>query len=150
MRQRDVIGIGETSSGKTAAFVLPILEGSLKSREISLEGFGTKRYNVLVATDVAGRGIDIPNVAHVIIYDMMGSIEGYTHRIRCTGRAGKTGVATTFLTFQDTNVFYDFKQMLVQSNSVVPPELAKHEVSKFKYGSNTYRPLRRNDQIFTH
>ncbi|KAF3646962.1 hypothetical protein FXO38_18880, partial [Capsicum annuum] len=91
-----------------------------------------KRYNVLVATDVASRGIDIPGVAHVINYDMPNNIEAYTHRIGRTGRAGKTGVATTFLTMQDTEVFYDLKQMLTQSNSPVPPELARHEASKFK------------------
>ncbi|KAJ0046299.1 hypothetical protein Pint_05576 [Pistacia integerrima] len=123
---------------------------SQEQREISLEGFRTKRYNVLVATDVAGRGIDIPDVAHVINYDMPGNIEMYTHRIGRTGRAGKTGVATTFLTFHDTDVFYDLKQMLIQSNSPVPPELAKHEASKFKPGTIPDRPPRRNDTVFTH
>ncbi|KAB5524358.1 hypothetical protein DKX38_022107 [Salix brachista] len=54
---------------------------SQEQREISLEGFRTKRYNVLVATDVAGRGIDIPDVGHVINYDMPGNIEMYTHCI---------------------------------------------------------------------
>uniref|UniRef100_A0A7N2LEM6 RNA helicase n=1 Tax=Quercus lobata TaxID=97700 RepID=A0A7N2LEM6_QUELO len=105
---------------------------SQEQREISLEGFRTKRYNVLVATDVAGRGIDIPNVAQVINFDMHGSIDTYTHRIGRTGRAGKTGVATTFLTLSDSDVFYDLKQMLIQSNSTVPNELARHEASKFK------------------
>eukprot|EP00968_Pinguiococcus_pyrenoidosus_P028297 scaffold7752_cov267-Pinguiococcus_pyrenoidosus.AAC.2 len=46
---------------------------------------------ILVATDVAGRGLDIPDVSHVFNYDMPGSIEAYTHRIGRTGRAGKTG-----------------------------------------------------------
>ncbi|XP_010249341.1 PREDICTED: DEAD-box ATP-dependent RNA helicase 21 [Nelumbo nucifera] len=123
---------------------------SQEQREISLEGFRTKRFNVLVATDVAGRGIDIPDVAHVINYDMPGNIEMYTHRIGRTGRAGKTGVATTFLTLHDTDVFYDLKQMLVQSNSPVPPELARHEASKFKPGTIPDRPPRRNDTVFAH
>ncbi|KAG6712308.1 hypothetical protein I3842_05G097300 [Carya illinoinensis] len=123
---------------------------SQEQREISLEGFRTKRYNVLVATDVAGRGIDIPDVAHVINYDMPGNIEMYTHRIGRTGRAGKTGVATTFLTLHDSDVFYDLKQMLIQSNSPVPPELARHEASKFKPGTIPDRPPRRNDTVFAH
>ncbi|XP_059285626.1 DEAD-box ATP-dependent RNA helicase 21 isoform X1 [Lycium ferocissimum] len=123
---------------------------SQEAREISLEGFRTKRYNVLVATDVAGRGIDIPDVAHVINYDMPNNIEAYTHRIGRTGRAGKTGIATTFLTMHDTEVFYDLKQMLTQSNSPVPPELARHEASKFKPGSIPDRPPRRNDTVFVH
>ena len=123
---------------------------SQEQREISLEGFRTKRYNVLVATDVAGRGIDIPDVAQVLNYDMPGNIEMYTHRIGRTGRAGKTGVATTFLTLSDSDVFYDLKQMLIQSNSPVPPELARHEASKFKPGSVPDRPPRRNDTVFAH
>ncbi|CAH9052280.1 unnamed protein product [Cuscuta epithymum] len=135
-----------------AGYKVTTLHGgkSQEQREISLEGFRTKRYTVLVATDVAGRGIDIPDVAHVINYDMPNNIEAYTHRIGRTGRAGKTGVATTFLTLQDTDVFYDLKQMLIQSNSPVPPELARHEASKFKPGSIPDRPPRRNDTVFTH
>lgn len=128
------------------------LYGSLPQpqRELRLEGFKNKRYNVIVATDVMGRGIDVPDVAHVINYEMPAKIETYTHRIGRTGRAGKTGVATTFLTMQDTNVFYDLKQKLIQSNSHVPPELARHEASKFKPGTIPDRPPRRNDTIFTH
>ncbi|KAF8408530.1 hypothetical protein HHK36_007686 [Tetracentron sinense] len=56
-------------------------ENAEEQREISLQGFRTKRFNVLVATNVAGRGIDIPDVAHVINHDMPGDIEMYTHRI---------------------------------------------------------------------
>ncbi|CAM6106288.1 unnamed protein product [Calypogeia fissa] len=121
-----------------------------EQREISLEGFRNKRYNCLVATDVAGRGIDIPDVAHVINFDMPNNIEQYTHRIGRTGRAGKTGIATTFLTVSDSEVFYDLKQMLIQSNSPVPPELARHEASKFKPGSVPDRPARRNDTVYAH
>ncbi|KAL5714310.1 RNA helicase [Ranunculus cassubicifolius] len=111
-------------------------------RETSLDGFRSKRFNVLVATDIAGRGIDIPDVAHVINYDMTENIEAYTHRIGRTGRAGKTGVATTFLTLDDTKVFYDLKQFLIQSNSVVPPDLARNEASKFRPGTIYERPYR--------
>ncbi|XP_078444253.1 P-loop containing nucleoside triphosphate hydrolases superfamily protein [Wolffia australiana] len=123
---------------------------SQEQREISLEGFRSRRFNVLVATDVAGRGIDIPDVAHVINYEMPNSIDMYTHRIGRTGRAGKTGLATTFLTLHDTDVFYDLKQMLIQSNSPVPPELARHEASKFKPGSIPDRPPRRNETLYAH
>ncbi|RID66944.1 hypothetical protein BRARA_D02052 [Brassica rapa] len=121
---------------------------SQEQREISLEGFRAKRYNVLVATDVVGRGIDIPDVAHVINYDMPKHIEMYTHRIGRTGRAGKSGVATSFLTLHDTDVFYDLKQMLVQSNSAVPPELARHEASRFKPGTVPDRPPRHSDTVY--
>ncbi|OAE23265.1 hypothetical protein AXG93_620s1320 [Marchantia polymorpha subsp. ruderalis] len=91
--------------------------------QISLEGFRNKRYNYPVATDVAVHGIDIPDVAHVLNFDMSNNIEQYTHRIGRTGRAGKPGIARTFLTLGDTEVFYDLKQ----SNSPIPPELSRHE-----------------------
>ncbi|MBA0812875.1 hypothetical protein Gohar_026804, partial [Gossypium harknessii] len=132
-----------------AGYKVTTLQGgrSQEQREISLDGFRAKRFNVLVATDVAGRGIDIPDVANVINYDMANSIEIYTHHIGRTERAGKTGLPTTFLTLHDTDVFFDLKQMLVQSGSPVPPELAKHEVSKFKPGTIPDRPPRRNDTV---
>ncbi|KAK3149578.1 hypothetical protein QOZ80_3AG0219380 [Eleusine coracana subsp. coracana] len=133
-----------------AGFRVTTLHGgkSQDQREISLEGFRNRRFNVLVATDVAGRGIDIPDVAHVINYEMPSSIDTYTHRIGRTGRAGKKGVATSFLTLENTDIFFDLKQMLLQSNSSVPPELARHEASKFKPGSIPDRPPRRNDTVF--
>lgn len=118
-------------------FQVTSLHGGNKQehRDASLEEFKSKRVNCLVATDVVGRGIDIRNVAHVINYDMPTSIEMYTHRIGRTGRAGKTGVATTFLTLNDADVFYDLKQMLVQSKAHVPLELARHQASKCKLGT---------------
>jgi superfamily II DNA/RNA helicase len=88
-----------------------------------------------VATEVAARGIDVADVAHVVNYGMPCSIDSYTHRIGRTGRAGRKGVATSFLTLEDTDIFFDLKQMLVQSNSPVQPELAKLKASQFKPGS---------------
>nr|KJB71931.1 hypothetical protein B456_011G148000 [Gossypium raimondii] len=125
-----------------AGYKVTTLQGgrSQEQREISLDGFRAKRFNVLVATDVAGHGIDIPDVANVINYDMANSIEMYTHHIGRTEHAGKIGLATTFLTLHDTDVFFDLKQML----------LAKHEVSKFKPGTIPDRPPRRNDTVFAH
>ena len=53
--------------------------------------------DVLVATDVASKGLDFPEIQHVINYDMPDEIENYVHRIGRTGRCGKTGIATTFI-----------------------------------------------------
>ena len=80
-------------------------------REQSLAKLKEGSADILVATDVAGRGIDIPNVSVVINYDMAKNIEDYTHRIGRTGRAGKSGRAITFLTAEDSRVFYDLKQV---------------------------------------
>ena len=66
-------------------------------RNRSLAAFKTGRVNVLVATDVAARGLDIPNVTHVINFDKPHSYEDYIHRIGRTGRAGKDGQAYTFI-----------------------------------------------------
>ncbi|KAI3867198.1 hypothetical protein MKX03_029245 [Papaver bracteatum] len=125
-----------------SGYRVTVLHGDLSQdqRERNLQGFRNKRFNVLVATDVAARGIDVSDVAHVINYDMPGTIEMYTHRIGRTGRAGNTGIATTFLTSHDTDIFDKLRQALIQSNSRVPPELAR-----FKPGSYSDRPARRND-----
>jgi ATP-dependent RNA helicase RhlE len=62
-----------------------------------LENFKRNNIHILIATDVAARGLDIPNVSHVINYDMPESQDTYTHRIGRTGRAGKRGIALTFI-----------------------------------------------------
>jgi superfamily II DNA/RNA helicase len=63
----------------------------------SLNMFRQNRVNILVATDVAARGIDVPDITHVINYDIPQTIEDYVHRIGRTGRAGNTGIALTFV-----------------------------------------------------
>ena len=59
--------------------------------------FRTGKKDVLIGTDVASKGLDFPDVQHVINFDMPKEIENYVHRIGRTGRCGKTGVATTFI-----------------------------------------------------
>ncbi|CAM6029047.1 unnamed protein product [Sphagnum balticum] len=103
-----------------------------EQREISLEGFWNKQFNCLVATDFASRGIDIPDLAHVINYDMPGNIEMYTHRIEtavfCSVES-MGGYANEFVSMPVGNCLHVIVQMLVQSNRPVPPELARHEAS---------------------
>jgi len=94
----------------------------------------------LIATDVAGRGIDVKDVSLVLNYDMAKSIENYTHRIGRTGRAGKMGKAVTFLTNDDAEVFYELKQCLMESPiSTCPPELASHPSAAEKPLQTTIR-----------
>ena len=66
-------------------------------RQRALRSFKEQLVNVLVATDVAARGLDIPDVSHVINYDLPSTYEDYIHRIGRTGRGGKTGKALTFI-----------------------------------------------------
>ncbi|KAJ5980328.1 Helicase C-terminal [Penicillium waksmanii] len=102
-------------------------------REAALASVRNGSTDVLVATDLAGRGIDVPDVSLVVNFNMATSIESYTHRIGRTGRAGKSGVAITFLGSEDSDVMYDLKQMLTKSPiSRVPEELRKHEAAQSK------------------
>jgi len=102
-----------------------------EQREAALLALRDGDADVLVATDLAGRGIDVQDVSLVINYQMAKTIEGYVHRIGRTGRAGKQGVAITFLTNDDDIVMYDLKQEISKSPvSKVPAELAKHEASQ--------------------
>lgn len=83
---------------------------------------GTK--DVLVATDIAAKGLDFPDIQHVINFDMPSEIENYVHRIGRTGRCGKTGVATTFINKDvDESVLLDLKHLLIEAKQRVPPVL---------------------------
>merc|ERR1719223_2512424 len=106
-----------------------------EQREWAMASFKEGRFDVLVATDVAGRGIDVEGVQQVINFDMPKTIEDYTHRIGRTGRAGMKGIAVSFLTPDDSDIFYDLKQFLSTSNQLVPQELASHPAAKFKPGT---------------
>ncbi|KDO25798.1 hypothetical protein SPRG_08741 [Saprolegnia parasitica CBS 223.65] len=118
-------------------FRATILHGgkSQDQREDSLKGFRDGTYDLLVATDVAGRGLDIPDVTHVINYDVPSKIQNYCHRIGRTGRAGKEGVAISFLTDQDEEIMYDLKQYLEACEMPVPKELAHHAMAKAPAGA---------------
>ena len=69
-----------------------------------MDGFRQGRFNVLVATDIAARGIDVSGISHVINYDVPATVEAYTHRIGRTGRADHTGEAFTFATGEDNKI----------------------------------------------
>ncbi|KAK9466515.1 P-loop containing nucleoside triphosphate hydrolase protein [Lipomyces arxii] len=108
---------------------------SQDQREAALQQLRDGDAEALVATDLAGRGIDVPDVSLVLNFNMAKSIEDYTHRIGRTGRAGKSGVAITFLTNDDQETFYALKQMLSNSTlSKVPEELRRHEAAQSKFG----------------
>lgn len=107
-----------------------------EQREYALASLKKGEKDILVATDVAGRGIDISDVSLVVNYDMAKSIEDYTHRIGRTGRAGKKGVAISFLTKDDSATFYELRQILKQSPvSSCPAELDRHPDAQHKPGT---------------
>ncbi len=74
---------------------------SQSQRTAALKGFSSGKHRVLVATDVAARGIDVQDIAHVVNYDLPNGSDDFVHRIGRTGRAGASGVATTFVMPQE-------------------------------------------------
>ncbi len=74
---------------------------SQSQRTAALKGFANGKHRVLVATDVAARGIDVNDIAHVVNYDLPNASDDFVHRIGRTGRAGKKGIATTFVMPQE-------------------------------------------------
>jgi ATP-dependent RNA helicase RhlE len=79
------------------------LQGNLsqRQRQEALDGFRAGAFQILVATDIAARGIDVSRISHVINYDMPDTADAYTHRIGRTGRATRTGEAFTLITNED-------------------------------------------------
>ncbi|KAG0096164.1 DEAD-box ATP-dependent RNA helicase [Podila epicladia] len=91
-----------------------------RERERALDMFRSGRCPVMVATAVAARGLDIPNVTHVISYDLPTDIDDYVHRIGRTGRAGNTGIATAFLNRGNKGVVRDLLELLKEANQEIP------------------------------
>lgn len=95
-----------------------------EERTKAIEAFREGKKDVLVATDVASKGLDFPAIQHVINYDMPEEIENYVHRIGRTGRSGNTGIATTFINKAcDESVLMDLKALLLEAKQKVPPVL---------------------------
>ena len=84
---------------------------SLSQRREALEGFKSGRYKVLVATDIASRGIDVSGIELVVNYDLPEDAENYVHRIGRTGRAGHTGHAISFATPEQSCDFRDIEKI---------------------------------------
>ena len=94
-----------------------------REREATLRDFRSGRAPILVATDVAARGLDIADVALVVNYDYPNNIEDYVHRIGRTGRAGASGVAGTLMTPNDAKQARPLMRILSQAGQPVPPAL---------------------------
>lgn len=91
-----------------------------RERERALEMFRNGHCPILVATAVAARGLDIPNVTHVINYDLPTDIDDYVHRIGRTGRAGNVGMSTAFFNRGNRGVVRDLIDLLKEANQEVP------------------------------
>jgi superfamily II DNA/RNA helicase len=91
-----------------------------KQRSDALEGFRDGKFRILVATDIAARGIDVAHIAHVINYDLPSVPEDYIHRIGRTARAGAAGEALSLLTPEDRLQWRDISRLLSKSEPMKP------------------------------
>ncbi len=106
------------------------LQGNLSQnrRQEAMDGFRSGAYQILVATDIAARGIDVSSISHVINYDMPNTPEAYTHRIGRTGRAAKTGDALTMMTDEDA-------PMVRAIERVLNAKIERRNVPGFEYNA---------------
>ncbi|HWW76856.1 MAG TPA: DEAD/DEAH box helicase [Pyrinomonadaceae bacterium] len=112
-------------------------------REAALRGFKEGETRVLVATDIAARGIDVESVSHVINYDVPAAPEDYFHRIGRTGRAGKRGRAITLVTPVDELSMRAIERLTGQSvERVVLPSFGGGQAATARAASKTVRPFR--------
>ena len=110
------------------------LQGNLSQsqREAAMGGFRDGRFQILVATDIAARGIDVTNISHVINYDIPNTTDAYIHRIGRTGRATRTGDAYTLVTGED-------KLMVRAIEKVLGSPIERRTVDGFDYDLNASR-----------
>jgi len=111
-RKRDVQTVFR--SLEKHGFSVDALHGDLdqRARMAALDGFRSGSVQLLICSDVAARGLDIPDVSHVINYDAPHHSEDYVHRIGRTGRAGKAGVALTIVTAEDARSIDDIEKLI--------------------------------------
>jgi ATP-dependent RNA helicase RhlE len=81
-------------------------------REQALHGFKTGHFRIMVATDIAARGLDIESISHVINFDMPDTADAYIHRIGRTGRAQRTGDAFTLITDEDKDMIRQLERIM--------------------------------------
>jgi ATP-dependent RNA helicase RhlE len=117
------------------------LQGNMTQnrRQDAINGFRGGKYDILVATDIAARGIDVLEISHVINFDMPDTVDAYTHRIGRTGRAMQTGEAFTFASPADEVIVQQIEQVL-------GARIERRRLPDFDYGSQmqekTFVPAR--------
>ncbi|XP_022097065.1 ATP-dependent RNA helicase DBP2-like [Acanthaster planci] len=92
-------------------------------REQALSDFKDGSVRILIATDVASRGLDIKDITHVLNYDCPSHIEEYVHRVGRTGRAGRTGTSLTLMTRRDWRWAGDIMRIMAEANQEIPDDL---------------------------
>ena len=106
------------------------LQGNMSQnqRQKAIDGFRNGKYDILAATDVAARGIDVSEISHVINFDIPDTVDAYTHRIGRTGRAHQSGEAFTFAGQADEQMIRDIEKLL-------GTRIERRRLPDFNYGS---------------
>ena len=125
------------------------LQGNLSQnkRNIAINGFKNGKYDILVATDIASRGIDVSQVSHVINFDIPNTVDAYIHRIGRTGRAKQKGEALTFVLPEDEFMVRRIENVLkskIDRRIIEDIDYGKKDVSSSK--PNGYRGSDRSSQ----
>ena len=117
-----------------AGFKVTSLHGnrSQGQRQTALNGFRSGRYQIMVATDIAARGLDVENISHVINYDMPDTTDAYIHRIGRTGRAERSGDAFTLVTPEDSSSLRALER-------VMGKPIERRTLEGFNYGASVPR-----------
>ncbi len=128
--KRRARSVAEMLEGK--GYNVAALQGNMaqNQRQKAINGFRSGEYDVLVATDIAARGIDVTGISHVINYDMPDTVDAYTHRIGRTGRAQAEGEAFTFMVPTDIVMVRDIEKVLGMP-------IERRRLPSFDYGSFT-------------
>ena len=131
---KDVFGGAQTGTGKTAAFALPLSStgsrrqrpggrnGSRRGRPRALDGFKSGMIPVLVATDVALRGIDVDDITHVVNFNIPNVPETYVHRVGRTARADASGIAISFCDHEELDDLRAIERLIGMHLEVVVNE----------------------------
>jgi ATP-dependent RNA helicase DDX5/DBP2 len=107
-------------------------------RDWVLNQFKTGRTSIMIATDVAARGLDVKDITHVINFDLPKNIEDYVHRIGRTGRAGKEGTSISFFTPDDSKLSRDLIKVLHEAGQYVDPRLSQYAPQRGGGGARGY------------
>jgi ATP-dependent RNA helicase RhlE len=128
-----------------ADYAATSLQGNMSQnkRQRSLDGFRQGKFQILVATDIAARGIDVSSISHVINFDIPDTVEAYVHRIGRTGRAAKSGDAITFVTDENRQMVRDIEKKLGKSIQRCTVDGFDYRQEPIKLGGPTRMPKKK-------
>ena len=134
---------------KDEGYACAALHGDMRQnmRRRVIEQMQRKRLKVLVATDVAARGLDIRTISHVVNFDMPMQAEDYVHRIGRTGRGGSTGIAYSLIGPQDWQLFYRIQKFLDTRYELTAIPGLEAQQAKPKFSASASKNRRRNPNV---